>query len=138
MRENQIVARKDTTLHYVADTEPGSSGSPVLNVQFGLVALHHWGSPHRDLTDDKGKLLPKTINEGIRASSIYTDLTTLNATLKAGSRSLIAEALQIGLKEALCRMVAVAVPPAMKAPARTTAAARPRSVTTARRRGTFP
>ncbi|MGQ0580318.1 MAG: DNA/RNA non-specific endonuclease [Reyranella sp.] len=98
VRENQIVARKDTTLHYVADTEPGSSGSPVLNVQFGLVALHHWGSPHRDLTDDKGKLLPKTINEGIRASSIYTDLTTLSATLKTGGRSLIAEALQIGLK----------------------------------------
>ena len=100
VRENQIVARKDTTLHYVADTEPGSSGSPVLNVQFGLVALHHWGSPHRELTDEKGKLLPKTINEGIRASSIYTDLTTLSATLKPGPRSLIAEALQIGLKGA--------------------------------------
>ena len=77
LRENQLVARNGTTVHYLADTEPGSSGSPVLNVQFALVALHHWGTPHRELTDESGKLIPKSVNEGIRASSIYGDLTTL-------------------------------------------------------------
>src|SRR5262249_38790415 len=32
VRENQLVNRTNTVLHYVADTEPGSSGSPVCNV----------------------------------------------------------------------------------------------------------
>ncbi len=97
LRENQLVARNGTTLHYLADTEPGSSGSPVFNVQFVLVALHHWGTPHRELTDEKGKLLPKTVNEGIRASSIFSDLTTLRSSLEPGSRAFIDEALQLGL-----------------------------------------
>jgi endonuclease G len=100
VRENQIVSRRDTTLHYVADTEPGSSGSPVLNVQFSLIALHHWGTPHRELTDEHGKLLPKTVNEGIRASSIYNDLATLQATLAPGARALVAQSLQLGLNAA--------------------------------------
>ncbi|MDE5464922.1 serine protease [Bradyrhizobium sp. CSS354] len=97
IRENQLVARSGTTLDYVADTEPGSSGSPVLNVQFALVALHHWGTPHRELTDENGKTIPKTVNEGIRASSISSDLTTLRTSLQSGPRSLIDEALQLGL-----------------------------------------
>ncbi|OSI68623.1 hypothetical protein BSZ22_20895 [Bradyrhizobium canariense] len=97
IRENQLVARSGTTLDYIADTEPGSSGSPVLNVQFALVALHHWGTPHRELTDENGKTIPKTVNEGIRASSISSDLTTLRTSLQSGPRSLIDEALQLGL-----------------------------------------
>lgn len=98
LRENQLVARVGTTLHYIADTEPGSSGSPVLNVQFALVALHHWGTPHRELTDEKGKAIPKTVNEGIRASSIYGDLTTLRSSMAAGPSAFIDEVLQIGLE----------------------------------------
>jgi endonuclease G, mitochondrial len=97
LRENQLVARAGTTLHYLADTEPGSSGSPVLNVQFALVALHHWGTPHRELNDENGKPISKSVNEGIRASSIYTDLTTLKVGLEAGPRALIDQALQLGL-----------------------------------------
>jgi endonuclease G len=98
IRENQLVARTGTTLDYVADTEPGASGSPVCNVMWRLVALHHWGSPHRELTDENGKPIPKTVNEGIRASSIYTDLTTLRTTLKPGPEALIDEALRVGLE----------------------------------------
>ena len=98
IRENQLVARAGTTLDYVADTEPGASGSPVFNVMWALVALHHWGSPHRELIDEDGKQIPKTVNEGIRASSIYTDLTTLRTTLKPGPQRLIDEALRVGLE----------------------------------------
>jgi endonuclease G len=98
LRENQIVARAGTALHYLADTEEGASGSPVLNVQFALVALHHWGSPHRELVDENGRTIPKTVNEGIRASSIYTDLTTLREDLTAGAKGFIDEALQLGLE----------------------------------------
>ena len=97
LRENQLVARNGTTLHYLADTEPGSSGSPVVNVQFSLVALHHWGTPHRELNDENGKPIDKSLNEGIRASSIYGDLTTLKAGLQPGPRSLVDQALQLGL-----------------------------------------
>ncbi len=99
LRENQIVSRLGTVLHYVADTEPGSSGSPVFNVQFAVVALHHWGSPHRELTDEHGKTVPKTVNEGIRASAIYGDLATLRSGMTPLSREYIDEALRIGLKD---------------------------------------
>ena len=99
LRENQIVSRLGTVLHYVADTEPGSSGSPVFNVQFAVVALHHWGSPHRELTDENGKTVSKSVNEGIRASSIYGDLTTLRSGMKPEQREFIDEALQLGLEK---------------------------------------
>ena len=96
LRENQLVARNGTTLHYLTSTEPGSSGSPVLNIQFAMVALHHSGTPHRELVDEDGKPIPKSVNEGIRASSIYTDLTTLKTTLAEGPRVLIDEVLRLG------------------------------------------
>jgi endonuclease G, mitochondrial len=48
LRENRIVHRGGTVLHYIADTEGGSSGSPVFNDAWQVVALHHWGSPHRE------------------------------------------------------------------------------------------
>jgi endonuclease G len=97
LRENRLVARNGNTIHYLADTEPGSSGSPVLNVQFALVALHHWGTPHRELTDENGKPIDKSVNEGIRASAIYGDLTTRMTGLEPGPRGLIDQALKLGL-----------------------------------------
>jgi len=33
-------------VHYLADTQPGSSGSPVLNRYWEVVALHHSGGAH--------------------------------------------------------------------------------------------
>ena len=65
LRENRIVDIPDRYLHYAADTEPGSSGSPVFNDQWEVVALHHASVPapeHREL----GGFL----NEGIRISRI--------------------------------------------------------------------
>jgi endonuclease G len=100
LRENQLVARAGTALHYLADTEEGASGAPVLNVHFALVALHHWGSPHREYNDENGSPISKSVNEGIRASSIYTDLTTLRNTLPSSAKALIDEALKLGLETA--------------------------------------
>lgn len=97
LRENQLVSRAKTALHYVADTEPGSSGSPVFNVLWQPVALHHWGSPYRDLIDDAGVPIPKTVNEGIRISAIVSDLNTRKTSQPATSRTLITEALAAGL-----------------------------------------
>lgn len=45
LRSNQLVDLFDDFAHYVTDTEPGSSGSPVYNDQWEVVALHHSGVP---------------------------------------------------------------------------------------------
>ena len=101
VRENQLVSRPKTgtVLHYVADTEPGSSGSPVFNVLWNVVALHHWGGPHRELFDDKGLRVPRTVNEGIRASAIATDLETRKVSLTGTKRALVEEALMLGVED---------------------------------------
>jgi endonuclease G, mitochondrial len=100
VRENQIVSRSKTgtVLHYVADTEPGASGSPVMNVMWSVVALHHWGGPHRDLFDERGVKVPRTVNEGIRASAIVSDLQTRKAALGPAARNLVEEALTLGVE----------------------------------------
>ncbi|MBA9005299.1 DNA/RNA non-specific endonuclease [Thermomonospora cellulosilytica] len=65
LRENRIVDVPDDFLHYAADTEPGSSGSPVFNDQWEVVALHH-ASVRASGDGDLGAF----INEGVRISRI--------------------------------------------------------------------
>jgi endonuclease G, mitochondrial len=60
LRENRIVDIPDRFLHYSADTEPGSSGSPVFNDQWEVVALHHASVPVNG----------GFTNEGIRISRV--------------------------------------------------------------------
>jgi len=76
VRENNIISRDETddVLHYLADTEPGSSGSPVSNNDWEPIALHHWGEPHLELQAVDGQPLRKDVNEGIRVSSIVKAL----------------------------------------------------------------
>jgi endonuclease G len=62
LRENRIVDVPETKMHYEADTEPGSSGSPVFNDQWEIVSLHHMSVPN---PSGDG-----VINEGIRISRI--------------------------------------------------------------------
>lgn len=54
LRENQVIDELEQFLHYKTDTAPGSSGSPVFNDQWEVVALHHSGVPKRD---DQGRIL---------------------------------------------------------------------------------
>ena len=65
LRENKIVDMPDRFMHYAADTEPGSSGSPVFNDQWEVVALHHASVVAPDHAELGGFL-----NEGIRVSRI--------------------------------------------------------------------
>jgi endonuclease G len=65
LRENRIVDIPERFLHYAADTEPGSSGSPVFNDQWEVVALHHASVPAPDREEFGG-----FVNEGIRISRI--------------------------------------------------------------------
>lgn len=48
LRENRVIDLLDNFTHYQTDTAPGSSGSPVFNDQWEVVALHHSGVPERD------------------------------------------------------------------------------------------
>jgi endonuclease G len=78
LRENHLVSRDETkqVLHYVADTEQGSSGSPVFNNEWEAIALHHWGGPWREVMDSAGQPLATEVNEGIRISAIVNHLGT--------------------------------------------------------------
>jgi endonuclease G len=48
LRENQVVDVLEQFLHYESDTDQGSSGSPVFNDQWEVVALHHSAVPKTD------------------------------------------------------------------------------------------
>jgi len=65
LRENRVIDGPDRYVHYSADTEPGSSGSPVFNDQWEVVALHHASVKAPEHTEFGGIL-----NEGIRVSAI--------------------------------------------------------------------
>lgn len=87
VRENKLLQYQDTTVWYATDTLGGSSGSPVFNRFWQVVALHHSGVPR---TDAKGQWLTKDgkvwdesmdetlvdwmANEGIRTSSLVADM----------------------------------------------------------------
>jgi len=65
LRENKIVDIPEMFVHSSADTEPGSSGSPVFNDQWEVVALHHASVRAPQQTQFGGFL-----NEGVRISRI--------------------------------------------------------------------
>jgi endonuclease G len=96
LRENRLVSRLDTVLHYVADTEPGSSGSPVFNNEWRVVALHHWGGPWRQRKDEQGRPIALEVNEGIRASAIVKELRARKASLGAAQQILLEQVFRAG------------------------------------------
>ncbi len=65
LRENRVVDVLDEYLHYETDTEPGSSGSPVFNDQWEVVALHHASVPAPGHAEYGGVL-----NEGVRVGKV--------------------------------------------------------------------
>lgn len=96
VRENSLVARDETehVLHYLADTEKGSSGSPVCNNQWEAIALHHWGEPWLEIKDPFGRPLMRDVNEGIRISAIVRALRERVAALDAASAASVRRALE--------------------------------------------
>lgn len=100
----------DRYAHYEADTEPGSSGSPVFNDQWEVVALHHSGIP---LTNEQGQTLDRNhqvwptngdpdnidwvANEGIRASRL---VSFISGAAVPGGQPLLEEFVRISREEA--------------------------------------
>ena len=88
LRENQVIWSDANFIHYETDTEPGSSGAPVFNDQWYVVALHHSGVPRTDAAgswlrrSDGTPLRPGDgddavdwiANEGVRISRIFRAL----------------------------------------------------------------
>lgn len=69
-QDNWVKAVKGDRVLYLTGTEKGSSGSPVFNDQWELVALHHSGSPIPP-SNFPGKI---EANEGIVMKAILDDL----------------------------------------------------------------
>ncbi len=67
------VCDHDRLLHYRTPTEPGSSGSPVFNTNWEVVALHHAGSHAMPRLRGKGQY---EANEGISIRSIRSRATS--------------------------------------------------------------
>jgi endonuclease G, mitochondrial len=84
LRENRIVDVLDSFVHYEADTEPGSSGSPVFDDGWEVVALHH-ASVRAPDHDELGGF----VNEGIRVSGLRTFVT--GRSFSADERALVDE-----------------------------------------------
>jgi V8-like Glu-specific endopeptidase len=83
MTQNYVATdMRQSRLQYVADTMPGSSGSPVFNNNWELVALHHSGTPYppESVADTlkkawKGKF---RVNEAIPMRAILADFKARN------------------------------------------------------------
>lgn len=95
LRENFLALTLDRFLHYMTDTKPGSSGAPVFNDEWEVVALHHAA---REITDQEeislyrqalGSNVPTgadlegpsvLVNEGARVSQIVAEIKRQLAT----------------------------------------------------------
>jgi V8-like Glu-specific endopeptidase len=66
---NQVASLWEYRLHYTTDTMPGSSGSPVFNDLWQVIALHHAGGELQ--VNAKGD--KRFINEGILMSAIRSE-----------------------------------------------------------------
>jgi endonuclease G len=93
LRENRLITRLNKVLHYITDTMPGSSGSPVFNDQWEVVALHHWGEPFTETVMPDGQSVPKDVNEGVRISAIFKALEAEKKSLGTTAQTLLDSAI---------------------------------------------
>jgi endonuclease G, mitochondrial len=106
LRENQLIDVLPDFLHYQTDTAPGSSGSPVFNDQWEVVALHHSGVPKRDSRgrilsidgtvwreEDGEQKIAWKANEGVRISRIVKHIKT--QSLSSSAKKLINQMFEV-------------------------------------------
>jgi V8-like Glu-specific endopeptidase len=73
---NVVVGFNNSRIQYLTDTLPGSSGSPVFNSKWEVVALHHAGSRTKIIDSPTTAL----INEGININLILKEILELNGS----------------------------------------------------------
>jgi endonuclease G, mitochondrial len=97
VRENNLISRDETAqvLHYLADTEKGSSGSPVCNNGWEPIALHHWGEPALEMEGILGEPLRSDVNEGIRISAIVKSLRERVPSLTGSTANVVPALLRL-------------------------------------------
>lgn len=71
---NTVTSVTDKYVLYLTDTLPGSSGSPVFNTDWEVVALHHWGGVVRE----RFAIFSVYRNRGINIKKIKAALSDLN------------------------------------------------------------
>jgi len=98
IRNNRIAARNDEVLQYYTAANVGSSGSPVFNDKWELIALHHWGCPTRTAYTFSGKPGPENTREGIRISAIVKRINSEKNRLSQKQRALIDAALDCSFR----------------------------------------
>ncbi|MGF9940271.1 DNA/RNA non-specific endonuclease [Bacillus anthracis] len=87
IRENKVVDIFEDYVHYSTDTVEGSSGSPVYNDQWMVIALHHAAIPDPNSPDKNNPLF--ICNEGIRISSIVQFILSQYSNLSEDKKILI-------------------------------------------------
>lgn len=70
LADNELVYADDVACQYLTDTLSGSSGAPVFNDRWQLVAVHHAGGAQVQPGDPQAHLR----NEGVRASAVLPAL----------------------------------------------------------------
>ena len=75
IHDNSIAADTGLFIHYLTDTEGGSSGSPILDNKWRLIGLHHASAKNKQgVKDPRTGNTPALLNEGIKLASISSDL----------------------------------------------------------------
>ena len=72
LQDNILIDYDDTLVHYRSPTEPGSSGSPVFDSTWSLIAVHHAGGLETPRLHGEGGTYPA--NEGIGVAAIRARL----------------------------------------------------------------
>jgi endonuclease G len=145
--QNNLLIDRDEALPYLtyeADTDNGSSGSPVFNRQWEVVGLHHSTEIARDGTGavlakngqpwtpamGMGQIKHLDLNEGIRISRIVADLAKKMQAIQTSAGTALGAPEQCSstgaaLLETLLATQANAPPPVIAAPTRPIAPAQP-------------
>ena len=112
IRENRIVDVIDNFIHHKADAMGGSSGAPIFNDNWDVIAIHHGGIPKKDedgnlisldgskwdtwMGDDR---LQYEYNEGIRISKIIYHLKKNKEKIPVRSKRLLDDLLKLTTSE---------------------------------------
>jgi V8-like Glu-specific endopeptidase len=82
--DNTLLAVNDRLLHYRAPTEGGSSGSPVFNMDWKVIGLHHAGGSAMPRLD--GQAGTYEANEGLRMDRIVAAARAARSRTRARRR----------------------------------------------------